>query len=394
MRNEPILLVDDEPKVLSSLSRILLEEDFGEIITANNAYEALDILPQKLDTAVIISDYHMPRLNGIDFLVQARVIVPDSARILLTGAADLEMAIEAVNRGNLFRFLIKPCSPNILVGSIKDGIRQKQLITGERELLSKTLNGSIKVMIDILAVQNSYIFAQASRLRKLGHELAVALQIEEQSWEIELAALLCRIGAVTIPRETLDRWQLGITLEESELEMIHSIPRMGRQLIQNIPRMEKIAEAVGLQNCTYRGQKRAEDPSGEAIPLLARILKILVDYDEIQGNTYSSTVAYQTMLRRSSEYDPNLLSVFRAKVIPPEEDLYGKATAVRGEREVNVEDLRSGMVISRDVVDRSGQLIIPRNTIVTDVLKFRLANYFRSKSIVKPIVIESSIKDS
>jgi response regulator RpfG family c-di-GMP phosphodiesterase len=391
MTTETILLVDDEVKVLSSLTRSLLEEDFGEIKTAQNGFEALEIIKKTPHLAVIISDYHMPGMNGIDLLAQVRSLFPDTSRILLTGAAELEMAVDAVNRGNIFRFLIKPCSSDVFITAVKDGIRQNQLITGERELLSKTLNGSIKVMIDILAVLNPGIFAKASRLRKLARDMASALQIEEQSWEIELAALLCQIGAVTIPRDILEKWQAGIVLDESETFMVRSIPRMGKQLIKNIPRLENIANAVGFQDCTYLGRATVEAPVGENIPLVARILKIIVDYDRFQDNSYSTSAAFQSMLKRESEYDPRILDIFGKKVLRIEKQLNGKLSNAKfGEKEIFVEDLKLGMVLSQDVVDKSGMLVVSKSTIITEVLMYKLINYFRSQSLITPVFIEST----
>jgi response regulator RpfG family c-di-GMP phosphodiesterase len=390
---ESILLVDDESKVLSSLSRELFEEDICDIKTAQSGLEALELLKQDISNlAVIISDYHMPGMNGIDFLAQARLICPDATRIILTGAGDLEMAVDAINRGNIYRFLIKPCSTDVFIVAVKDGIKQYQLITGERILLSKTLNGSIKVMIDILAALDPDVFAQATRLRSLAKELAEALQMEDQSWEVELSALLSRIGAVTIPHDILEKWKMGLMLDESEQKMIHSIPRVSRQLINNIPRLEKIADAVGLQDCTYTNKINMGAPSGENVPLIARILKIIVDYDHFQDNAYSSAAAFQAMKQRESEYDPQLLEIFRVKVLKVGASLTGRLSrSMTGEKEIYIEDLKTGMVLARNVLDKNGLLIVSRGTLVTDVLRYRLINYFQSQSIIEPVIIESTL---
>ena len=177
MSAKSILLVDDEVKVLYSLSRLLGDDEFAEVKIAQNGQEALELIKNTPDLAVVVSDYHMPGMNGIELLEKARENSPDITRILLTGAADLEMALDAVNRGNIFRFLIKPCASEIFLAAIKDGSRQNELIAAERELLSKTLSGSIKVMVDILAVLSPEIFAQAGRLRTLARDLAVALHL-------------------------------------------------------------------------------------------------------------------------------------------------------------------------------------------------------------------------
>lgn len=389
MEKKAILLVDDETKVLSSLSRSLLMEDYNEIKTATNGQEGLDLINETADLAVVVSDYMMPGMNGIDFLARAREIRPDASRILLTGLADLEMALDAVNKGNVYRFLLKPCPSDVFIGAIQDGIRYHQLITGEKELLSKTLNGSIKVMIDILAAVNPDIFAKASRLRKLGHELAFALRMEDQSWEVELSALLSQVGAVTIPRNVMVKWQTGGILDESEREMVKTIPKVSKQLISNVPRLENIAKAVGYQDCTYSRPNNLDYPTGKNIPVIARILKIIIDYDQFLERNYVPIKSYQSMLKHEEDYDPDILGVFAEKVIRLEKQPTGKVSDIhKGEKEIYVDDLKLGMVLSRDVVDKNGILIVARNTTITEVMMYKLINYFHSQAIIEPVSVQ------
>jgi response regulator RpfG family c-di-GMP phosphodiesterase len=390
MSTKPILLVDDEVKVLNSLSRSLGEEGFADIKIAPSGQEALEIVKNTRDLALIVSDYHMPGMNGTELLEQVSRISPDVSRILLTGVADLEMALDAVNRGHIFRFLLKPCNAETLVAAVQDGLRQNELINAERELLSKTLSGSIKVMIDILAVLSPGLFAQAGRLRDLARGLVGALHLEEKAWEIELAALLSQIGAVTIPRNIINRWQRGELLEDPETRMIRSIPQTGKLLIKNIPRLENIAEAVGYQSCIYKGQSTLDAPTSEKIPLIARILKVIVDYDRLLEKTCDSTIAFHSLLIHESEYDPEILSVFRLQVLHMDnQSSYRLSGALKGEKEINIEALRLGMVLTRDVIDNNGILIVSKDTVVTDVLKFKLLNYFRFHAIEGPVYIES-----
>ncbi len=391
MSTKPILLVDDEVKVLYSLSRSLSEEEFDDIKIAQNGQEAFEIIKNTPDLALIVSDYHMPGMTGIELLAQVRQNSPDVTRILLTGAADLEMALESINKGNIFRFLLKPCSAETFIAAIKDGLRQNELIRAERELLSKTLSGSIKVMVDILAVLSPDIFSQASRLRNLARDLAIELHLENQAWEIELAALLSQIGAVTMPHHILERWKKSELLTESEEKMIMSIPKMGKLLIKNIPRLENIAEAVGYQNCTYNGQAAIGAPVADDIPLIARILKVIVDFDRLLERSYNPSVAFRTMLVHQSEYDPNILTAFRFTILHIDSQSSFKVSGVlKGEKEIFVEGIKLGMILSRDVIDKNGILIVSKDTVITDVLRYKLFNYFRSQAILEPVYIEST----
>ena len=388
MHSDNILIVDDEQRVLASLTRTLLEEDFDSTRTALNGLDALEIVKTTPNLALIISDHHMPGMNGIDFLVQARKISPHTTRILLSGAADLEMAVDAVNRGSIFRFLIKPCPTDVLLTAVRDGIKQYQLVTGERDLLSKTLNGSIKLMVDLLGVFNPQVFSQASRLRNLAKDLAAALQIDEQSWEIELAALLSQIGAVALPKETVEKWQNNQKLDEAETEMIRSIPANGRRLIKNIPRLDRIAEAVGFQDCVYAGRVSFDLPVGEKIPLGARILKIVADYDRFLQKSGSERAAFQLLSQQEKQYDPKILDAFQNKVL--------RATSMQvnvkpGEKQIFIHTIKIGMVVTRDVIDKSGMIIVPRGSAITEVLKLQLDNYIRSQAVSDIVYIDANL---
>jgi response regulator RpfG family c-di-GMP phosphodiesterase len=425
MNTKPILLVDDEANVLSSLSRSLGEEEFDRVKTAQSGLEALEVMKDTPDLALIVTDYRMPGMNGIELLAEAREKYPDVTRVLLTGVAELEMALDAINQGNIFRFLLKPSSPETFITAIRDGLRQNELINVEHELLNKTLSGSIKVMIDILAMLNPGVFAQANRLRSLARDLAVALHLKEQAWEIELAALLSQVGAVTIPVNILERWQKGELFEEAEIKMIRSIPRMGKLLIGNIPRLENIAEAVGAQNMSYSGPASDDNPTAGRIPLIARILKIIINYDRLIEKTHSPTFAVQTMLIHGAEYDPDILNTFRLNLVISDSasndelsglgssawSLRGKAQrrsapvsgesrsgstrkaslhgASRGEKGVSIGGLKPGMALSRDVLDQNGVLIVPKGTVITDVLIYKMSNYFHTQAISEFVYIAS-----
>jgi response regulator RpfG family c-di-GMP phosphodiesterase len=386
-----VLLVDDEQKILSSLTRELFELEICDVVTAQSGMEGLEVIKNTPNIMVIVSDYHMPGMDGIQFLNEAQKISPDSTRIMLTGAAGLDMAIQAINFGHLFRFLVKPCSAEVLIPTIKAGIRQYQLITGEREILQKTLNGSIKIMIDLLSILNPEIFLQASRLRDLVRKLAVEMKMEN-IWEVELAALLSRIGSVTVPQDIINNWMQGFLLEEKEAKIIQSIPQIGENLIRNLPRFENVARGIGAQNyCYINPDKKIGELSGDQIPLIGRILKLVIDYDRYFEILQDSQQAFAEILNHSKEYDPKLLMVFREKVLALLGETEKKSTiSIQTERKVNIEDLVPGMILKRNVVDQNGRLIVARGTVITEILRIRLGNFFWCQAITDPVVVSDS----
>jgi response regulator RpfG family c-di-GMP phosphodiesterase len=388
MTRPTILLVDDEPKVISSLSRELMEQDVFELQSALSGSDGLEILKNNPATAVIVSDFHMPGMDGITFLVESQKIVPDASRILLTGAAGMDVAIDAINRGQIFRFLLKPCPMDVLLSALQAGIRENQLITSERELLSKTLNGSIRILIEILSAMNPEIFAEATRRKDLVRKLSLALNIE-QAWEAELAALLCQVGCVAVPQDVLKKWSKKEALNEQELAVIHSIPRIGSQLVKNIPRLENIAVAIKLQNTSFIDKNpKPNEPSGEKIPVLGRLLKIILDYQRFYSQKKDPKLAFQEMLDRRDEYDPMMLAVFQVKVVNDEIASFAKpADEMVDIQSITGESIQAGMVIARDILDKQGRLVVSRGTIISEVLEQLLKNYLWSQRIIGPIVV-------
>ena len=385
---DKILLVDDEPRILSSLTRGLNEFGYDEVQTARDGDEAIRMIKNTADLAVIVSDFHMPGMNGIELLVQSQKINPDITRIILTGMADLNTVIESVNRGNIFRFLIKPCPIETFTAALDAGIRQHQLITHERVLLSKTLSGSVKILMDILSILNPEIFSRVNRFRDLAFSLAKNLGLE-QSWDIELSALLCQIGVVTIPHDVLEKWQRGDSLDDDERAMVEAIPQVGAQLIKNIPRLERISEAVMYQKCDYDNLKDIKGvPVGEDIPLISRILKVIIDYDFQFQKTQNPEEALDIILNSNESYDPKILNELRNRTYNLVDGVYLKPKEQEKDEQIlSIDGLEPGMTLVKNVYDLQGRLVMAKDTVITEVLKIRLNNYFLSHTLMGPMIV-------
>jgi DNA-binding NtrC family response regulator len=211
MEKTKILLVDDEENVLSGYKRNL-RTNF-EVFTAQGGNAGIAEIHKNGPFAVVVSDFKMPEMNGNDFLSHVRQVAPDTVRMMLTGYADLPTTIDAVNKGNIFRLLTKPCSTEKLKDTINDGIKQYMLITAEKELLNKTLKGSIKVLIDILSTVNPTAFSRASRFQKFIPTICNLLSIENK-WELEISVLLSQIGLVTLPPDLLEKKYSGQVIDK------------------------------------------------------------------------------------------------------------------------------------------------------------------------------------
>jgi len=393
--NETILIVDDEPNIISGLVRELNSFQFSNVISAASGNEALGLLRSNPNVAVIVSDYRMPGLDGISFLLEAQEICPDATRMILTGVADLEMATNAINLGQIFRLLLKPCKTDDFINSINAAVRQYELVTGERELLQKTLKGSVKILTDLLSAINPDSFLQSTRISSLARSFANALGLPN-AWELELAGALCRIGCVTIPPEVLDLWMQGKYLDPAQQRMIESVSKIGNHLLRNIPRLEKIAEGILYQSTPFQNEtSSSNEPKGKDIPLIGRILKIVIDYDRFYLTNPNMKSVINRMQIQRNEYDPDLLDLFINKVITDRENGTSKIGKPESQLiEVNHSDVKNGMTIMANVFDNKGRLLIGAGTYVTDIIKLRLENYSQTYGLDQMLLVRKEKTES
>jgi response regulator RpfG family c-di-GMP phosphodiesterase len=368
-----ILFVDDDANILAGYKRTL-RNDY-DVTTAEGGQIALDLIKVSTPFSVIISDYKMPEMDGVRFLTAARQLSKDSVRVMLTGFADVEAAIEAVNEGNIFRFLTKPCPAEKLLRALSDSSSQYELIVSEKELLNNTLKGSIQLLIDILSAVNPVAFSRASRLSNLVSKIIKRMDIDNQ-WEFEIAALLSQIGCVTIPSELLERKYADkpLTMKESELFLSH--PVHGKFFLSNIPRLENIANAIALQ---YECFNLNEDSKGKRLPLISRVLKVVTDYDTYIESGKTSAQALFQMHKDDGWYDPEILSALDSEAAGIEKNFILKTLFLK--------DIFAGMVLAENILDNNNMLLIAKGNIVTEVLKFKLENLCVLKRIREPIKV-------
>jgi response regulator RpfG family c-di-GMP phosphodiesterase len=375
---ERILFVDDDINILSANKRLLSSQ--YEVITADSGKQGIIALKENGPIAVVVSDFRMPEMNGIQFLSSARQISPDTVRIMLSGHADMQATIDAVNEGNIFSFLAKPCENPKLIKVLDLAIEQYRLVIAERELLENTVRGSIKVLGSILSMISPLAFSCSTRISKIARGIAVRLNIEKK-WEVEIAAVLSQIGCVTIPGEILEKKYRGEPLSEDEEKLFLEHPQTGRSLLSNIPRLEGIAEAIAYQGKQFDGGGvPIDDKKGSDIPLIARILKAVLDFDAMVTSGKSEIQALSEMQIYSGWYDPVVLEVLTTEVASIIKEVYFK-------QEITLKDIVPGMVLADDVKTSKDVLLIQKGNEITEVMRKRLLNINNVNSIVEPIRI-------
>jgi response regulator RpfG family c-di-GMP phosphodiesterase len=358
-----VLCVDDEPNVLEGL-RDGLSRSF-DIRTAESGAAGLAMLEQDPDGyAVIISDMRMPVMSGSAFLSQARRIAPSAVRLLLTGYSDVDAAARAVNDGQLFRFLTKPCPPDELLRACAAALGQHRVLVAENLLLAQTLRGAIKALTDVLALTNPAAFGRGRRLKTGIGLLAQQIGMTD-AWEVEIAALLLQLGAVTLPDATAEKLYSGGALTAEEQKMVAGVPHATERIIGHIPRMEGVVQV--LKDVTRRFD--ADDDRGPSLG--GRMLRIVRDHDDLESRGATRAAALATMSTRSGMYDPQLLKDYTRAL--------GLTREIENTIEVRVDSLRVGMTFAEDVRHRGGTLLIARGYKVTAALLERLEHIPRGQ---------------
>ena len=161
---EKILLVDDDSNILDGYRRSLGHEFLIE--TAMGGEQALKLAADNGPYSVVVSDMRMPKMDGIQLLSKIKAQSPDTIRIILTGNADIDTAINAINEGSIFRFLNKPCSREVMAKTLTAALLQYRLVTAEKQLLEETLSSSIQVLTEVLSLVNPAAFGRAERARR------------------------------------------------------------------------------------------------------------------------------------------------------------------------------------------------------------------------------------
>jgi response regulator RpfG family c-di-GMP phosphodiesterase len=371
-----VLCVDDEPRVLEGL-RDSLRRSF-DVHVAESGAAGLALLERDPDGyAVVISDMRMPGMSGAAFLSQARRVAPNAVRMLLTGHADLDAAIAAVNDGQLFRFLTKPCSREELLRACAAALGQHRLLVAERVLLEQTLRGSISALVDVLALTNPAAFGRAMRLRSGVQVLADRMEIDDR-WEVEIAAMLVQLGAVTLPDATAERLYAGAVLSEAEQLMVAVVPAATQRILGHIPRLEGVTQILADVERPFRGE-------GETPSMGARMLRIVADFDELESRGTTRPAALATMRSRNGVYDPRLLDAYALA--------RGAGEPIERVVELRLVDLQPGMTLADDVRHRNGSLLIGRGYTVTAALIQRLEHLPRG-DLHEPLrVIDDELQD-
>ncbi len=403
-----ILCVDDEPNILTALKRTF--RGMGhDIHLANSGAEGLQLLEQH-PINLVISDMRMPEMDGAEFLKRVQEQYPSVARILLTGFSDLNSTVKAVNEGKISGYISKPWDDNELRMKVKETLRvhflekerkrllalthkqNKKLVALNEKLEEKVLERTAELkqtadMLDeayrdlsrsydtlVIMLSNIALLRQGISNERFSLLPQLALRFAQKvvgndhfAKQVYYAALLFELGKVGMPDDILKK-PLAL-LNDQEKQLYYRYPATGEAALMSIPILSDTA-AIIRHHCEYiDGSGYPDNLSGEGIPLGARLLSIVKDYFFLQWGISNGEEVTAKDARAFLEsmggkrYDDALLKSF----IPLAKE-FEQEHSVTEEQVLNCMQLRKGMTLSRDCVNKKGLLLLTKGTELSDVV--------------------------
>lgn len=354
-----VLCVDDDAFMLNILTRTI-GADY-EVLTSNSGAEALQLIQNSEPIQVVVSDHRMPGLSGAQFLQAVRDKHPLIVRILLTGETDLIEAVAAMNQAGLFRFLLKPGTRPVLLDTLQAAVAQYQLQVAERELLRKTLIGTMRALSDVLAIANPTAFGHVSRIQELALGVAEQLKLPEQ-WPLEFASVAAQLGHIALPERTLNRLYAGETLSSAEGVQVAQSALVAERVLKRIPRLDPVVDILSR----LAAARTSDDPrTPESIG--AEILRVVSVYEAVERTSPSRDTAIQRLRVQAGRFDPEALKALI--------EMLGFEEAVDEIIDVPISRVCIDMIVAEDLRTRTGVLIVAKGYRVSENFLARLGNF-------------------
>lgn len=370
--SERVLFVDDERNLLDSFRRAFRKVFVFDL--ANNGREALAMMEDVDEPyAVIVCDQKMPGMSGAQVLAEVKERWPETVRVMLTGLTDMGTAMEAVNQGQIFRFLTKPSSTQEIKRTVEAAIEQYRLITAEKELLGKTLRGSVKVLTEVLSLTSPVAAGKTSRIGRYAKQLVQAMKLEDE-WQYDLAAMLSLLGCITLPPGIVDKAFNGDALTPDEQELFNEHPVVAKKLIAHIPRLRAVAYMIANQLKDFRDfpEKQHEAP----FVIGSQILRISSDLDSLVLIGHKKHEALHKLRSIKGIYHPRILEAL--------DSLHVETSDLRM-RSVTVAELNTRMMFHENVTAKNNIVLVKQGMEATSTVIAMLKSFSDGIGVHEPI---------
>jgi response regulator RpfG family c-di-GMP phosphodiesterase len=384
----------------------------------------------------------MPEMNGSEFLERAKEVFPHAIRMLLTGYSDMEAIVDAVNRGEIHRYLTKPWNDDDLLLQVRQSLEQYELVLENRRLLNLTkkqnaeleeLNSSLEQKVEertrevhqknrqlkelnqqlesnlfntvrafasLVEMLTPSLAGHGTRVAAISRKIAEDLGVDgEERTQIEMAGLLHDFGKLGFPEKLLKHEAHDWNRQEKGIFRKH--PERGQAAVQFINNLEHAGLLIRSHHEQYDGQGYPDQLAEEEIPYGARIIAVADAYDKIVGlrmldretrkkvagnNGLSEEVLQQAAILHLKEmaftrYDPDVVKAFLARLKAKGID-YGR------KKDVLLQELKPGMVLAGAVHARSGRFLLPKEAVLTADIISKLRRIHELEPLDEPFLVE------
>jgi response regulator RpfG family c-di-GMP phosphodiesterase len=399
-----ILCVDDEKNILSALRR-LLRPDGYDIQLANSGAEGLEILG-KMQVDLVISDMRMPEMNGAEFLEKVYAQWPDTVRILLTGYSEISSTIDAINKGSIYKYISKPWEEHDLRQTIRNALDTKKLererdalllVTKKQNAELKTFNtnleglvkkrtseleqamgmlesaydtlkdsysNTVRIFSTLIEMREGILRSQSQDVAKDAHALAIELGMNaDAAKSVSFAGMLREIGKIGFP-DSMIKLPLDELDNTSAAEM-KKFTVLGEGILTSVEPLRDASKIIRNFRERYDGKGFPDGLAGNNIPTGSRILAIVSDFYALQNGTlvngkHTVIQARDFLVKHAgTRYDPNLVTLYVKHL-----GVITNDKPVNAERELSVKQLKQGMELTKDIVTKSGVLLLSRGYVL------------------------------
>ncbi len=312
----------------------------------------------------MISDQNMPQIAGAAFLAKSCEAFPDTVRIMLTGNNDQETAIRAVNEGQVFRFLNKPCNAHDLLAAVQDAHKHHLVITSEKKVLEETLTGSVKLLSEMLSLAYPEAFRRSQLVQKWAG-IAIRAFGMKDAWALRIGAMLWPIADTLLPPELAERRNCGEKLSDDEMKLLLETKLEASRMLGAIPRLEPVSRLILLSS------RQTQIALGEPnTPAQARLLHILIDLSRAidPGHPEQLSIGFETLSQGDFGYDVAMLAALPGVLANTSESGHGSRVM-----KIMACELKPGDLLMNDLRDHSGKLLLATGQEITSTLAATIA---------------------
>ncbi len=410
-----VLVIDDEEIVLVGLRESLRRAGY-DVVTGSNALAGLDAL-RTGPFAVVITDQQMPWMTGLEFLAQVKDVQPNASRILITAVLSLETVVEAINKGEIYRFIIKPWLREELLATVTNAVQRYELVCRHADLqettlklnqqltelnrsleeqaakleqqnlqlaqqntaLSLNLQRSVQICAHVMQTFCPSLGTQARRVSELCRGMAEALDLSpDERLVLEVSSRFYDLGLVGIPQEILDRWEKDPTrLNETERLLIAQHPVLGEELVRFGEPLELVGSVIRSHHERYDGGGYPDKLAGHHIPWLSRLLAVAITY--VQGSRNGGDIVERITAESGAAIDPDAVRALLR--------VLSKARLPKKQREVLLSELKPGMVLAQGIYTANGLLLVAEDQPLSAPAIENLVHHNRLNPITQSLLV-------